>query len=184
MVMIAALVAASQTTESDTMAQAISDCSRALHALADGRWDAWHGLSAGCTRDDVEAGLGPSDAGPDGAALLDGTLTAFRRYPPSGVAVLGAQVWFRDDGVYGVEIVSPALTRSFADMLGEPEVKERSGMGGTYTQWIYAPRGLALHVSAAGAVVRAYGFTPCTVDAFRQLPWGRIEVRRQPLRPR
>jgi len=184
MVMIAALLAAVQATERDTMAQTTSDCSRSLRALADGQWDAWHGLSAGCSRADVEAGLGPSEAGPDGVALLDGTLTAFRRYPPSGAAPFGAQVWFHDRGVYGVEIMSPALTRAFTEMLGEPEVKERSGLGGTYTQWIYASRGLALHVNAAGTVVRTYGFAACTIDAFRQLPWGRVEVRRQPLRQR
>jgi hypothetical protein len=184
MVMLAALVAASLRTESRTMEQAVSDCRRSLRALADGHWDAWRGLPAGCTRADVEAGLGPSEAGPDGTGLLDGTLTAFRRYPPSGAAPYGVQVWFHEREVYGVEVVSPTLARSFIEMLGEPDVKESSGMGGTYTQWIYTSRGLALHVNAAEAVVRAYGFAPCTVEAFRQLPWGRIEVRRQPLRPR
>jgi hypothetical protein len=158
-------------------------CAERLQALVEGRLDAWHGLPANCVKQDAEAGMGPSETGPDGAARLDGILTAFRRYPGSAAAPHGVQVWFRDDVIYGVEIMSPALPQPFTTLIGEPEVKERSRIGAVHTQWIYASKGLVLHVqNVTNAVVRMYGFPPCTIEAFRQLPWGRVEVRRE-LRP-
>lgn len=162
-----------------------SDCALMLRAMADGRLNEWQGLPANCTKADAEAALGPSEAGPDGVAALEGSLAAFRRYPPTSAAPHGVQIWLRDDAVFAVEIMSPHLPRPFTELLGEPEAKERSAVGSVHTQWIYASRGLVLHVqNITNEVVRLYGFASCTLDDFRQLPWGRIEVRRVPLRRR
>ena len=91
-------------------------------------------------------------------------------------------VWLRDDLIQAIEINSPRLPRPFTAQLGEPEARERSGLGSMQTQWVYASRGLVLHVQKmSNEVMRIYGFSPCSIDDFRKLPWGRVESRRVPL---
>jgi hypothetical protein len=161
------------------MAKQPAPCVAALRLLAEGRLDEWNGLPAGCTKDAAESAVGPSERGPDGVTILDGTPTAFRRYPAQPAAPHGVQVWLRDDVIFGVEIASPRLSKPPADLLGPPEAKERSGIGSSHMQWIYARRGLVLHVqNITNSTVMLYAFAPCTLAQFRTLPWGRVEIRR------
>lgn len=167
------------------MQRTTTRCAESLRAFADGRLDQWSGLPGTCSRSDAESTLGPSESGPDGVASLAGTLAGFRRYPPTGAAPYGVQIWLADDTIMAVEVVDARLPRPVVEMLGEPEAKERSGVGSVHTQWIYASRGVVLHIqNITGVVNRMYGFVPCSLEAFRALPWGRIEVQRRPLRPR
>ena len=162
-----------------------SHCVQLLRALAAGRLGEWQGLPTNCVKDDAEAAFGPSDAGPDGVASLNGSLAAFRRYPPTAGAPYGIQIWLRNNIIFAVEINSPRLPQPFTEVLGEPEVKERSRLGAVHSQWIYASHGLVLHVqNITDAVTRLYGFAPCSLEDFRQLQWARIEVERRPLRPK
>ena len=160
-----------------------SACVSALRALIEGRLDAWAGLPAACAREDAEAAYGAGDNGPDGVASLTGTPTAFRRYARSARLPSDVQVWLRDDTILAVEVNGLQPARPVADMLGPAEATERSGVGSVHTQHIYASRGLVLHVqNITGAIVRAYGFAPCTLEQFRALPWGQIRTERRPLR--
>ena len=162
------------------MSKQESPCVAALRLLAAGHLNDWNGLPSGCTSTDAETAFGSSGNSPDGAARLDGTLTAFRRYPAQPAAPHGVQVWFRDDVILGVEISGPQLPGSPADLLGPPEAKERSGIGSIHSQWIYASRGLVLHVQdITNVTVRMYGFAASTLEGFRTLPWGRVEIRRE-----
>lgn len=185
LVLLAAmLLAFHPSSESESMnPQNPSPCVSALRALVEGRLDAWHGLPTGCSRQDAEAAFGAGDTGPDGVASLAGTLTAFRRYARSADLPRDVQVWLRDDAIFGVEVNDLQPAQSVAHMLGAPEASERSGVGGVHTQRIYAARGLVLHVqNITGAIVRSYGFTPCTLAQFRELPWGQIRIERRPIR--
>ena len=160
-----------------------SACVNALRALVEGRLEAWHGLPAGCSTRDVEAAYGPGDGGPDGVGSLGGTPTAFRRHSRSPRVPHDVVAWFRDGAVLGVEVTDLKPTRPLAESLGEPEARERSGVGSVHTQLVYASRGLVLHVqNITGAIVRAQGFAACTLDEFRALPWGQSRVERRPLR--
>lgn len=180
----AALLGVHPSPESETMnPQEPSACVNALRALVEGRLDAWHGLPPGCDRKDAEAAFGPGEGGPDGVASLAGTLTAFRRYPRSARLPRDVQVWLRDDAIFAVEVNDLQPAQPVERMLGAPEASERSGVGSVHTQRIYASRGLVLHVqNITGAIVRTYGFGPCTLEQFRALPWGQIHIERRPLR--
>lgn len=181
----ATLLAVHPNPEAETMnAPEPSACVNALRALAEGRLDAWHGLPPGCSRQDAETAYGPGAGGPDGVASLAGTPTAFRRYARSAQVPRDVQVWLRDGAILGLEVNDLQPARPIADMLGEPEASERSGVGSVHTQRIHASRGLVLHVqNITGAIVRAYGFAPCTLEQFRTLPWGQVRVERRPIRP-
>lgn len=178
----ATLLAVHPIPEAETMnSQKPSSCVSALRALVEGRLDAWHGLPPGCSRQDAEAAYGSGEGGPDGVASLAGTLTAFRRYAQSKRVPRDVQVWLReDDSILAVEVNDLKTAQSVAHLLGAPEAIERSGVGRVHTQRIYASRGLVLHVQdITGAIVRSYGFAPCTLEQFRGLPWGQIRVERR-----
>lgn len=159
-----------------------SGCTGALRALASGDLRHWHGLEDDCGRANAEAAFGPSEAGPDGSAMLAYELTAFRRYPPKPVAPYGIVVWFEGDEVVLVEIVQPALAEPLAEQIGPPEATADSGLAAFHSQRIYAGRGLTAHVhDMTDEVLRLYAYRPMTVAAFLASGLAGVETRRIPL---
>jgi hypothetical protein len=151
-------------------------CSSQLSKLIRwGRLGEWHGLPNSCAQAAAELAYGPSGTGPDGVALLDGTLTAFRRFPAREAAPAGVLFWLRDHAIVGVEINEPRLDEGYATGLGEPALKERSNPGARgHEHLIYPSQGLLLHVlPATRRIFLITGYSPCTLSAFRALPWGR-----------
>lgn len=160
-----------------------SVCVDAMRALIEGRLDAWPGLPRGCGRQAAEAAFGPGEGGPDGVAPLEGTATAFRRYGPSPRVPHAVQVWLRDEAILAIEVAGLVPAGPLDELLGPAEAIERSGLGSVHSQHIHASRELVLHVqNITGAIVRAYGFPSCTLAQFNELPWGRLQVERRPVR--
>jgi hypothetical protein len=159
-----------------------SGCAASLRALASGDLRHWHGLANHCGRADAEAAFGPSQAGPDGSAMLAGALTAFRRYPPAPAAPYGVVVWFEGNEVVLVEIVQPTLAEPLQEQIGPPEGTADSGLAAFYSQRIYAGRGLTAHVhDMTGEALRLYAYHPMTMDAFLATGLAGVEIRRIPL---
>ncbi|MFT3774911.1 MAG: hypothetical protein QM820_56915 [Minicystis sp.] len=158
------------------------DCLSSLQALAAGRLDDFPGLGPNCRRRDADSALGSSGTGPDDSGVLGGSPTAFRRHPPSVVAPHGITVWYAGDRIVLIDIVKPVLPRPLEGMLGPPEAKMPSRIRGYHTQWVYAARGLAVHVKdSSGEVEHLYAFGPTTVDEHRDSYRSKLgETRRRP----
>jgi len=157
----AASVAARDAIEEEKMDDTTrGDCAGALAALTEGRLGDFNGV-AGCTRDSVGGALGP------GRVLDDGSLL----YAARGVATTGIEVTFRGDEVYYVEVLRPEMTGPPQTILGAPEARMRSHLGGAADQLVYAGRGLAVHYrNADGTYVALVGFSPMTADAYAASP--------------
>jgi hypothetical protein len=152
----------------------------ALRALAEGRLAAWPGLPPGCGRRHVEAALGPSEPGPDGAGQLGGSPTAFRHYPSAPIAPYGIVVWYVGDQVTLIEINTPSLPASPEAQLGPPEARARSGLDGLHTQLVYAGRGLTIHQHELnGSLKRIYAYAPTSAEAFLQSWLGQVAIERR-----
>jgi len=83
-----------------------------------------------------------------------------------------------EHGLHGVTATQP-----LPDQLGEPEARDSSKMPGFKTQWIYASRGLTLHIDDnSGNIAFVYAYRPMTVDEFRASWLSRVEIRRTPAR--
>lgn len=156
----------------------------ALHALAAGRLADWPGLPPGCTRAVVEAALGPSGDGPDGAGRLGPSPAAFRRYPPAPIAPYGLTVWFAGEQATLVEINTPSLAEPPEAQLGPPEAEARSGIDRLHTQLVYAGRGLTIHLHTyTRDLRRIYAYPPTSAEAFLQSWLSQVELRREPRSP-
>jgi hypothetical protein len=156
------------------------DCTLALRALASGDYAPWHGLTDDCTTAQAVAAFGHQD-GADRTGELGGSPTRYRIYPPTAAAPHGVYVWDENDRIALVRLHEVAATRPIADQLGEPEARDVSKMPGFKTQWVYASRGLTLHVDDdTGAIAFVYAYRPMTVDAFRASWLSRVEIRRTP----
>lgn len=155
----------------------------ALRTLAEGRLRDWRGLPPGCTRAEAEQAFGSSGQGPDGAAMLGGTLMAFRRYPPARGAPHGLTVWYAGDRIWAVEINAPHLEEPLARSLGAPDSEGQSMLGVTRTHRIFAARGLAAHLRRnTEEVLRLYAFEPTSLENYLRSPLAHVEERRVPLR--
>jgi hypothetical protein len=153
----------------------------ALRALARGAYADWHGLPAGLPRAVLDEALGGPDTAQDQSGRLAGMPATYRIYPPAEGAPFGVQAWFAGDVVATLEIREPPLTAPLDELLGEPDTRVPSGLGGSYTQWVYAGRGLAVHVNRiSGQALRLYAFPACPVDTFLAHPLSRVERRRIP----
>jgi hypothetical protein len=159
----------------------LNACASALHDLAWGDFSAWHGLSDACTTDDAVAALGHYIGG-DRAGNLGGSPTRYRIYPATRVSPHGVYVWDEGDHLVLVRLHDVQDVRPPLDQVGEPEAKDISRLTGFQTQWIYAARGLTLHVDDdTGAITSVYAYSPMALSAFRASWLSRIEIRRIPI---
>lgn len=167
-------------TESSDGAHATS-CRDALRGLAAGDYRAWHGLPDGCTTDDAAAALGPQERG-DLVGNLGGSPARYRIHPASAGAPYGLYIYDVDDNVVLISTHDARPARPITEQLGEPEAREPSQMPGFKTQWIWASRGLTLHVDdVTGAVAWLYAYRPMTVDDFHRSWMSGVEIHRTPV---
>ena len=158
-------------------------CVDQLRALARGDYTPWRGLTGDCTRATVAAALGELPGAVDQAGRLGGSPTVYRSYPASDGAPNGLLVWYADDAVVSIRIDGAQPARSIRDQLGEPEAVDGSKMPGRNHQWVYASRGLSLHLHPKTEEVRhLYAFPAMALDAFRASWRSQPEMRRVPRR--
>jgi len=130
-------------------------CQRALLALANGELAVFRGTD-GCTRADADRAFGVT-----GRADEHGLFGKQQTYRVTGLGwERYLQIAFAADGaldaivIHNAEIPADAIAA-----LGAPEARHRSGLGPDHEQWVYASRGLTLHVDVfdqRGAVLVAY----------------------------
>lgn len=151
------------------------DCENAIRALAAGRIERWQGLPEGCTRADVERALSyvPPAAG---ASVAQGSF----EYPPTSGAPHGVDLEYADDEVLYVVIVDPKIP-SAEQTLGRPDGVIPSRLEGAKEQWVYASRGLSVHMDRwEPGVVRLYAFAPTTLEEFQDSALSQVKTRRYP----
>jgi hypothetical protein len=99
------------------------------------------------------------------SAALPRATGSTRRRP---AAPHGIYVWDVNDRLVLIRIHDVTATRPALEQLGEPEARDVSKMPGFKTQWIYAVRGLTLHVDDdTGATAFLYAYPPMTLAEFR-----------------
>jgi hypothetical protein len=123
-----------------------NDCTVSLRALATGEYAAWHGLTDHCTTAHAVAALGTPPDSADHVGDLGGSPTRYRIHPATAAAPHGIYVWDVDDRLVLVRIHEATPALPVLAQLGEPDARDMSRMPGFKTQWIYASRGLTLHI--------------------------------------
>ena len=152
-------------------------CAVALRALATGDYGGWHGLTEACTTEDAAAALGQGSEYQTG--FPGGSPTRYRVHPASVGAPHGLNVYDVDDRVVLVVTHDGVPARRLEAQLGPPEAKRPSRMPGFKTMWIWASRGLTLHVDDnSGNVAWLYAYAPMTVDAFLASWMANVEIHR------
>ena len=159
-----------------------SYCVDALRGLAFGNYSVWRGLTGTCTTADAITALGDSRGG-DQFGNLGGSPTRYRVYEGTAASPHGVYIWDVEDKIVLVRIHDSIPARPVLDQLGEPEAQEMSHMPGFKTQWVYASRGLTLHIDdGSGAVAWIYAYQPMTVEKFRASWLSKVEIRRARVR--
>lgn len=156
-------------------------CATALRALATGDYGGWSGLAADCTTDDAEAALGAGGA--DQTGFPGGSPTRYRTHPASAGAPFGLQVYDVDGRIVLVTTHDAVPAGKPEALLGPPEAKAPSRMPGFATMWIWASRGLTLHIDdRSGKVTWLYAYAPMTAEAFRASWMAKVEMHRRRVR--
>lgn len=159
------------------------NCIDVLRHLAMGNLRNWRGLNLHCSRNDAEMAFGETGNTADGIGSLANSPTAFRDYPATLFAPYGITVWYVQDTIAVIQVNSPVFPESPEQILGSPEGTTISKLQALSSQWIYASRGLTLHVNdGTKTVFRLYAYLPTTVDDFLHSPLSRVESRRIRLR--
>lgn len=154
-------------------------CVEPLRRLVQGDFALWRGLAGDCDRAAVARALGVSQNEEDLCGYPGGVPTGYRIYPATAAAPYGVFVWYEEDRAVALQIHSFTPERPVLEQLGEPEARELSRMPGFKTQWIYASRGLTLHIDDdTGAVAWLYGYRPMSLDAYRASWLFRVEILR------
>lgn len=165
-------------TDNDAAAPVATSCVEPLKKLARGDYTAWYGLS-NCARTDVTAALGASQGDVDHYGNLGGTPTVYRSYTNTAASPYGAYVWYVGNTAVALEMHTVTPILPIEEQLGAPEAKDPSRMPGFKTQWIYAARGLTLHIDDdTGAVAWLYAYRPMTLHEFRSSWLSRVEILR------
>jgi len=139
-------------------------CRDAILAFADLQLDRWHGLPA-CTHDDLATVLGA------GGAEWKGGYGLIHIYAGHAATPTGITVHFRGERAAYLIASGERLPRaSIETMLGPPEAVAPSRLFEPQNeQWIYASRGLTLHVHRGShEPLRIYGYEPMTVEQFKE----------------
>jgi hypothetical protein len=126
---------------------ATSGCTERLRALiVRGDLSGGQGLTARCTRADVESVLGVD--GTAGSGSLSRLSYAWVKYGVAGKET-EARVWYEDDTVILIDVGDPnvqQLPDSLRAALGEPAATFQARVNPTHEEWIYPERGLAMAV--------------------------------------
>lgn len=153
------------------------NCVESLRRLVQGDFSAWYGLSTDCSRARVGEALGQSQDDIDLYSYLGGVSSRYRIYP--GKVPHSVYVWYEDDCAVALQTHSVTPVSPIEEQLDEPDVRERSRLPGAKTQWIYASRGLTLHVdTATGAIARLSAYHPMSLAEYRISWLYRVEALR------
>jgi hypothetical protein len=150
-----------------------------LAELAAGRWDGFHGL-AEYSLEDADAQLGPPTEDELYGGRFGGEPAEFRRYPATDAAPQGVTCWLLDDAVIGIEIHDPEPDRASLEALGPPDLELDSGLGPSWSQHVWAARGLVVH-RRDDRVGLALGLAPIDPETWPTDPlrWWRVERRQR-----
>ena len=163
--------------------QPITSCMESLRNLARGDYTMWHGLEPACTRADVSAAFGESKSDTDLYGNPGGAPTLYRAYPGVPASPYGAIVWYVGDMAVALQMHTVTPARPIEDQLGNPDAKDPSRMPGFKTMWIYASRGLTLHIDeGTGAIAWLYAYRQMTLAEFRSSWLSRVHILRHRVR--
>ncbi len=149
-------------------------CQQRLATLARGDLPSFDGVGK-CGRIDAEKALGDSGTAP----------SKFEQFGEYRVYKHGKEtlmVWFLADDIRVIQLLYPKLGKPVASLLGQPQTKIKSQLSPEWEQWVYASRGLTLHVKRASAepvVLFAYGST--SVEEFLKSDIARVARTESPV---
>ncbi len=146
-----------------------------LDAVAAGRWSEFHGLAA-CAVGTADEQLGPPLEREARGGMFGGEPAQFRRYPPAPGAPMGITCWTQGELVIGLQISEPAPEAAALAVLGPPEVSMTSDLGASWSQEVWASRGLVVHRRDDRYQV-AFALAPFDPQEWESDPlrWWRIE---------
>ncbi len=148
----------------------------ALARLAAGDLASFRGIPDAAGRADAEAAFGDSGADPDEPG---GTLGPFRQHPPAPGVHGGVYAFYDGDRIAAIRIDEPTWALPL-DALGPPEATLPSGLSRLYEQYVYASRGLALHVDeATHRIHRLFAYPPMPVEAFLESELAHVRAWRE-----
>jgi hypothetical protein len=154
-------------------------CIEPLRRLAQGDYKAWQGFGSHCTQAQVGMALGGSGDDVDHYGNLDGQPSKYYIYPDTAASPHGAVVWFEEGRAVALEMHTVTPRWPIDEQLGEPQAKDPSRMPGFKTQWIYASRGLTLHIDDdTGGVAWLFAYNPMTMETYRSSWLSRVEILR------
>ena len=158
-------------------------CVESLQKLCEGELTGWHGFHSSCSRDDVTKALGAGKNEEPMYGNLGGSPAIYFQYSNITASPYEVTVWYIDGRAVALEMHTVTIQPPFAEQLGEPEAKDISRMPGFKTMWIYASRGLTLHVDDhTGKIAWLYAFHPMTLEEFRNSWLSKVEIRRHQVR--
>jgi hypothetical protein len=165
----------------DDAVPASNDCIDGLRALAQGDYTSWRGLGPDCHRAAVAQALGAPATEQDMVGHLGGSPTGYRVYPETVAAPSGVFVWFVDQDAVYLRIQGPAPPSAIRAQLGDPEAELASQMPGYNVQWVYASRGLSIHLDPDSETPSwLYAFAPTRVEEFEASWMSKSAMRRTP----
>ncbi len=150
------------------------ECQRRLQALAQGQLKGWNGVGK-CGRIDAERALGDSGDQPSKFEQFG----EYRVYKAGKDSLL---VWFLSDDIRVIQLLYPKLGQPLKTLLGEPQAKIKSQLSAEWEQWVYANRGLALHVRRANSEpVMLFAYAASTVEEFLKSDVARVARTESPV---
>ena len=150
------------------------ECQRRLQALAQGQLKGWNGVGK-CGRIDAERALGDSGDQPSKFEQFG----EYRVYKAGKDSLL---VWFLSDDIRVIQLLYPKLGQPLKALLGEPQAKIKSQLSADWDQWVYANRGLALHVRRANSEpVMLFAYAASTVEEFLKSDVARVARTESPV---
>ena len=142
-------------------------CYNSLASLAQGELQSFSGIGK-CGRVDAEKALGSSGDQPS-------KFEQFGEYRVYKVAKESLLVWFLSDDIRIIQLLYPKLGKPVRAVLGEPQARIQSQLSHEWEQWIYASRGVTLHVRKGNAEpVVLFAYAPSTVEEFLKSDVARV----------
>jgi hypothetical protein len=142
-------------------------CQQRLGLLARGELTQFEGVVK-CGRVDAEKVLGDSGKAPSKFEQFG----EYRVYKHGKDTLL---VWFLADDIRVIQLLYPKLGAPLPTLLGAPQTKIKSQLSPEWEQWVYANRGLTLHVKkTSGEPVVLFAYAPSTVEEFLKSDVARV----------
>lgn len=142
---------------------------QSVEALAAGDLSAWEPLPLAARWSHLSKIL-PEPSSPVAGTLL-GQPATFVSWPATGHLPTGATIWMQHDTVVLIDARDPQIESAALEALGPPIQKMSSGLGSSYSQWLYPTRGLIVHASYDGSrIKRLFGLEALSTNAMKAAP--------------